>query len=806
MSKHHCYHCGDPCDESISLSDKYFCCSGCKTVYGIISENGLSTYYSLNQNPGIKSKDSRLEFLDNEEIQKRFIVFENDTTAKVKLKLPEIHCTSCIWLLENLRKLNPAILSCKVNFTHKSASILYSKKQISLKELAQLLSAIGYTPDFTEDADKAKSRTSSNLVRKMAVAGFCFGNSMLISLPEYLDTAFSVDRSFTQYFGLINVLLSLPVLLFSARGYFKSSLSSLKHLHINMDLPIAIGIIALFSRSLFEIITETGPGYIDSLTGLVFFLLVGQWYQSKTYEALSFDRDYKSFFPIAVSKLVNGIVEHIPVEKMKKGDLILIHHDEIIPGDGEIVDGNGELDYSFITGESAIEIKKKGEKVFAGGRQKGQSVKIRIEQLVQAGHLTALWNQQSGKSEKAELEAVTNRIAPYFVSVILLLALGSGIAWYFIDSQKVWLVVSAVLIIACPCALALAAPFGLGQAMRVLGKNHLFLRSVSVVEDLVKIKSIVFDKTGTLTKNNRSEVAFSGSLTDHEKSLIYSLTAESLHPYSRALNEWFRDFERKQDINQFEEITGKGISGTIGGKSIRLGSDAFINGSKNEKGIHLEIDGVYKGVFAVDTPYRKGIIDTLKDLKSNFQLHLLSGDQDHERAFLSPYFHQLHFQQKPEDKLQQLERLRGKDQVMMIGDGLNDAGALEKADVGIAVVEDLHTFSPASDAIIKAEELRHLPDFMKFSRRAIRIIYLAFALSFMYNIVGLSFAIAGSLTPLFSAILMPISSITVVAFVSLATSFAGKKTLKLTKISRPSVSSQPVETHSKRSLHILKPV
>ncbi|CAE7757360.1 fixN, partial [Symbiodinium microadriaticum] len=286
---------------------------------------------------------------------------------KVDLKLPDIHCTSCIWLLENLRKLNPAVLSCKVNFSAKKASILFDKDQINLKELAELLSAIGYSPDFSEEANKIKSRTSSHLIRKVAVAGFCFGNSMLISIPEYLDTQFLLEESFSRYFGFINLLLSLPVLFFSANGYFKSSLASLKHLHINMDLPIAIGILALFGRSVFEIITTTGPGYIDSMTGLVFFLLVGQWYQSKTYEALSFDRDFKSFFPIAVTRIENESESHIPLEQMKKGDLIKIHQDEIIPADGEIVTGIGEIDYSFITGESKTELKNQGDTIFAGG-------------------------------------------------------------------------------------------------------------------------------------------------------------------------------------------------------------------------------------------------------------------------------------------------------------------------------------------------------------------------------------------------------------------------------------------------------
>ncbi len=772
-----CYHCGTPCDDSIQADEKSFCCNGCKTVFEIITANNLSTYYSLNERPGIRATEKKFGYLDNPEIAEDLLTFSNNNTSKVILKLPDIHCSSCIWLLENLARLLPGVLRCQVNFTNKEAAILYQSEILKLSELAGFLSSIGYTPDISVAQSKNEVRQTKKrrISQKIAVAGFCFGNSMLLSLPEYLDSTFLLNEDFRWVFGLLNIVLALPVVLFSGSGYFTAAYKGLKKRFISMDLPIALGIATLFIRSLFEIITQSGSGYMDSLTGLVFFLMIGQWYQGKTYHAFSFDRDFKSFFPIAVSRiLADKTIISVPIKKIRIGDLIQIHNDEVIPMDGVIEKGVGEIDYSFVTGEADINLKVQGETVYAGGRQKGQSVKIRVSNTVEAGYLTSLWNQGSGKGNKANLEIAANAMGRYFTIAIISIAVLSGTIWFFLDPTRIWMIVSSILIVACPCALALATPFAFGQAMRVLGNSNLYLRNASVVEQLAKSRQLVFDKTGTLTTEKSGRTAFHGDLTPAEKSWVVSLTRQSLHPVSQSIAAHLAKFD-SVPVSGFKEHRGKGIEAEVSGHIVKMGSNEFINSQNHQSGTYVMIDGINKGFFDVNTNYREGIFQLLEVLQGKFRLHLLSGDRERDRSSLTKYFEKVLFRQLPDDKLQYIREVQKESPTVMIGDGLNDAGALRQAHTGIAVVDDLHRFSPASDAILKGSELPILDRFIELCRSSMKIVYAAFAMSLMYNVIGLSFAISGNLTPVFSAILMPISSVSVVAFVTISIQYIGKK-------------------------------
>ena len=513
-SKLACAHCGDPCDDKIVTSEgNSFCCLGCKTVFEILHENGLDAYYRIETKPGLSLKHNKgadyYQFLDNNEIRRKLLNFESPEVSKVRLYIPSIHCSSCIWLLENLYKLQQGVIKSEVNFPRKEVYIDFNPSQVSLRELIELMASLGYEPDINleQDTSSSKSRRKYNrsLIVKIGIAGFCFGNIMLLSFPEYLGLEKLLDDDFSRFFSYINIAFSLPVLIYSASGYYEAAYKGLKKKFISIDVPIVIGIFTLFSRSIYEIVSQTGPGYLDSLSGLVFFLLIGKWFQNRTYESLLFDRSYKSYFPIGVTRISEENQQSIMIEDLKEDDEILIRNGELIPADSELLSDQALIDNSFVTGESVSISKAKGDYIFAGGRQIGSAIRLKVRKEVSQSYLTQLWNNEAFvKSKKATRQVMVDRISKYFTLIILGIAFSASIFWIFYDPSKVVNVFTAVLIVACPCALALSTPFAVGTAMRILGQLGCYLKNGETLEELNKVDHVVFDKTGTITFNSKN--------------------------------------------------------------------------------------------------------------------------------------------------------------------------------------------------------------------------------------------------------------------------------------------------------------
>jgi len=789
-----CYHCGDICqDEHVLFDEKNFCCNGCKTVYEILRENNLCNYYDLEKNPGItlKNRDfgEKYNYLDNEEIQDKILDFCEGQTAKVHFYIPTIHCSSCIWLLENLYKLKEGIRYSRVNFTQKEVFIDYNPLILTLKDLVATLATIGYEPYISLEQETRKKQKSVNrdLLVKIGVAGFCFGNIMLLSFPEYFGFEGIDDKIIQRFISWLNVALVLPVVFYCSTDYFKSAFTGLKQKYINIDVPISLGIITLFIVSIIHVSFQIGPGYLDSLSGLLFFLLIGRWIQNKTYEGLSFERDYRSYFPLAVTLVINSTHKTVPVRDLRENDIIRIRNNEILPADSILLSKEANIDYSFVTGESEPVKKNKNDLIYAGGRQMGTSIELAVQKTVSQSYLTQLWNNEAFKKEESsQIESMINRISKYFTATVLIIAFSGLVTWLSIDPFKAWFVFTAVLIVACPCALALATPFTLGNTMNVFGRNHFYLKNSHTVEKLMKISHIVFDKTGTLTNSKKGHIIFEGeSINIKEKSWISNLLTNSTHPLSRRiLTSYFHDMFTHHPIQRYHEIKGKGIYGNVDGHHIKIGSAAFLNGEiANQQSfsdikdpryskVYISIDGHPKGVFFIENNYREGLDSLMDHLGKYFKLTVLSGDRETEEENLKSIFPSgtlMKFNQKPGEKLDYIHFLqKNGEQVMMLGDGLNDAGALVKSHLGVAVTEDITSFTPASDAILDAEKLAKLDKFISFSHTSKNIIIASFIISFFYNILGMGFAIMGKLTPIIAAILMPASSISVVLFATFA--------------------------------------
>jgi Cu+-exporting ATPase len=785
-----CFHCGlDIVEkEQIIFDNKLFCCNGCKTVYEIFSLNDMTCYYDFEKSPGATPQDikGKYNFLDNESIVSKLLEFREDKTAIVSLNIPHIHCSSCIWILENLQKLQKGISTSKVNFPEKKVRITYNSEDISLKTIVLLLSSIGYEPYISlENYETGKNNVDRSLTYKLGLAFFCFGNIMLLSFPEYFEVKEFWLDTYKPFFRWLIFALSLPSFLYSASGYYVSAYKSIKSGMLNIDIPIALGIIIFFVRSTFDIIMDYGSGFFDSLTGLIFFMLLGKMFQIKTYSFLSFERDFKSYFPIAITRINSDTSEEsVPIYDIEKGNRLLIRNQELIPVDGILISDKAEIDYSFVTGEAIPITKKSGDKVFAGGKQIGKVIEMEVLHSVSQSYLTQLWsNDVFQKNVEQRHKSITDTISRYFTPILLLIAFAGFAYWSCIDANIAFNVFTAVLIVACPCALALTAPFTMGNVLRILGKKKFYLKNALVIEQLAKVDTIVFDKTGTITTNKKSNVSYDGKvLSEADVILVKNVLRASNHPLSRMLYDFLPEGKRLK-INNFQEIMGKGIQAEIEGHQLQIGSATFVGESDEnsiqQTSVHIKINDVYFGKYIFNNQYREGLATLFKNLSAHYQIKVLSGDNEGERATLEsilPKNTELIFNQKPEQKLEFIKKLQEKGQnVMMVGDGLNDAGALAQSNIGISISENVNVFSPACDAILDANEFENLNYFLKLSKKAIKTIKMSFALSLLYNVIGLSFAISGNLQPLVAAIIMPLSTVTIVSFVTVMSNYYASK-------------------------------
>jgi P-type Cu+ transporter len=608
---------------------------------------------------------------------------------------------------------------------------------------------------------------------------------MMLSFPEYFSSGNIEQYGLKKLFVWLNFGLSIPVLFYSASGFFIAAWKSIRQKVLNIDAPIALAIIVTYVRSYYEIITGTGSGYLDSGTGIVFFMLIGRWFQEKTYDSLSFDRDYRSYFPLGVSVLKDGKEKNIPVTQLQKGNRIIIRNEEMIPADAVLLKGEAILDYSFVSGENTPVQKQKGELIYAGGKQTGSAIELEVTGEVSQNYITQLWNNNVFVVKKNEEKSFIHPWSRYFTIALFAVAVCTFVFWLLNDTSKILPAVSAVLIVACPCSLLLSATFTYGNMLRIFGKNKMYLKNTSVIEALAKINTIVFDKTGTITQSNTSAICYEGTpLTNNEMLAVKTVAKQSSHPLSKIIASQLEVAPAgKLTLQHFAEYTGKGLEGAVNGVAIRIGSAAFINKFNNElvqydtgTHVHVMVNNVHMGRFNISNQYRDGIKELIASLEdNNYWLHLLSGDNDSEKQNLKNVFDAsatLQFNQSPQSKLDFIKNLQSKTyksgvaNVLMIGDGLNDAGALLQSNVGVAVSDNTSRFSPACDAILDGSNVKFLDKFVAFAKSGKRIVTISFVLSILYNITGLSFAVLGTLSPVVAAVLMPASSISIVLLVT----------------------------------------
>ena len=784
-----CFHCGDECSDSPILhQDKSFCCQGCEKVYELLNDNHLQEYYTCDLNPGISPSSKNFDYLNNPAFRDRLITFSYTEFSKVSFRLPAIHCRSCLYLLENLHRLNPQIIKSSLNFGKKDLTVWFKEDQLSLGELATLLTSIGYEPHISNAEEKPTNHSQTQLFIKLGIAGFCAGNAMLFSFPDYLGIE---DGSLQSLFGYLNLALGSVAVFYSASDYFSNVFAHLKLRKMTIELPILLGIMVGYGRSVYEILSHTGAGYIDSVSGLIFFLLIGKWFQQKSFDFLSFERDYKAYFPLVVTKIDHGKEETAPLEQVQVGNRLLIRNQEIIPADAYLLKGQSQMDYSFVTGESELIPIQAGESIYAGGKHLGEAIEIQISKELNQSHLTQLWEQQAFKDPKLKSENwenFANKVGVYFTVILLCLATAAGIYWYITDPSRWANAVVSILVIACPCALAVSYPFALGHGIRWLAKFNFFVKDIQAFERLAQVDTLVFDKTGTLTLQSQQEpsIYFNRALSDKEWNAIYSLVFQSTHPLSKQVKK-FLQHRSIIPLTAFKELSGKGLEATFNGIFVQIGSAKYTQNRLNtpagfissESRLYVSINQKPIGFIEFPWENRPGIEGMLHSLRHQYEVHLISGDKKEHAAHLLDWFdNQAHvnFECSPLEKMEYIQNLQKRGKIVaMIGDGLNDAGALKQASVGIAVSDDHLHFTPSSDAILKGSELMRLGEYLRYSKFGLQLIKASFLLSLVYNGIGLSYAIQGNLYPLIAAVLMPINSISMLVIATWGMNWRGHK-------------------------------
>ena len=760
-----------------------FCCIGCQTVFELLSENGLDQFYELSPTSGVRIAASidaaQFNYLDDPAIRGRLVDYSDERLTRVTFHVPSIHCIACVWLLENLFRLQPGIGQSTVNFPEKEVSIRFNTVDVKLSEVVRLLARLGYEPDLKlSDLEPSRPAISRRLWMQLGLAGFAFGNTMLFSISNYLGLDDFSGPGFRSQVGWISLVLAIPVVAYSALDYWRAAWVSLRQHLLNIDVPIAAGIAALFVQSCYSVVTGRGEAYFDSLSGLLFFLLLGRLFQQKTYDRLAFDRDYKSFFPLSITRLGGSrrdgapsasadIEERVSLAQLRVGDCLVVRNGELIPADAVLIDGPALIDYSFVTGESEPVEKRTGDYIYAGGRQIGGALKVETVKSVSQSYLTSLWNQDTFRKDRIEpLNVLTNIYSQRFTKIVIAIALGAALFWAVVDPAVSLKAFTSVLIVACPCALALAAPFALGTGQRVLGRRNAFLKNPSILETLARVDAIVFDKTGTLTGAGAGSVDWDGTpLSADEERWIHSMTRHSTHPLAVRVGESMAGEHFPEPVRSCLETVGCGMEGTVAAHEIWMGSLAWLEsrgvlarnphaaaegsslkpellnqGCGRQAGgsaVHLAIDGTYRGHFILASAVRPDADRLLAKLGRDYELALLSGDNEQERSRFTSLFGssaQLHFKQSPLNKLEFIRRLQkaGKT-VMMVGDGLNDAGALKQSDAGVAVVESIGTFSPASDVIIESAAVARMSEMLKFSKQCVQVVRAAFVISSIYT-------------------------------------------------------------------------
>lgn len=755
-----CAHCDEkglvpfflPQDEEKKLP---FCCQGCLTVYEILKENSLSAFYSIKNNSGILKRRSPVEspkssyaYLDDDRFLKDHSYLDASGNTVMDFYLEGIHCLACLWLIEKIPDFTPGALRSKLNLEKSVASISISADG-RFSTVARSLDRVGYRPhalDRNEDSRLHQKKEEQTYLKRMGIAGAAAGNIMIYSVSLYAGASDWVAK----LFNILTVLLAIPVFTYSAWPFYQNAWTALKNKTLSIDIPIAISLIMGFIMGGVGLYQGYEENYFDSLSTLVFLLLLSRYFLKKIQDRGLSSKDLHFFYQneSILRKTENGF-EEIHTSFINVGDVVNVRTDEFIPADGTVVEGDSQINNSLLTGESFPDHVKAGHPVFSGAQNMGEDLLIQVDKVSTATRLgKILKSVEQGWSLRSKTVDLTALVSKYFTLAVILLA--SFLFLSLLPQEGLEAALSralTLLIVTCPCALAISVPLTFHRSLSSAAKNGIIIKSDEVFEKLSKAKKFFLDKTGTVTlgKLQICDLKTQTNLND----LIFSLEHKSRHPVARALTEYVgRSHPRSMSVSDYREIPGFGVEGVI--------EDCFYQISGGE----VRANGKVIATFTVKDcirPDSKGIISRLQ--KSGLAIALLSGDRNHvvQELAREAGIHSALAEKSPEQKVQEVKGAGS----VMVGDGANDAMALEAADVGIAVSGAMDIALRASDVYLTTPGLSGVEKVLVLSEETMKVVKRNLILSLLYNLVSVIFVFQGLISPLVAAIVMPASSLTV---------------------------------------------
>lgn len=781
----HCHHCGLVVPPGLVEPEAthQFCCSGCRTAWKIIHEAGLERYYAFSDRRGeaVSATGRSFEEFDHTAFESLYVRTRPDGLRVAELYLEGVHCASCVWLVERVPLAIPGCAEATLDVTRSLAQVAWDPQRTTLSAVARFVDSLGYRPHpyrgiRVEAVRRAEDRA---MLVRVGVAGALAGNVMMVAAALYAGWFGGMDAATTRYLRWVSLLLTTPVVLWPGRVFFQGALAALRARTLHMDVPIALALGAGFLRGALNTFTDTGPIYFDGVATLIFLLLVGRWLQQRAQRNAADAAELLHSLSPLTGRLVDdqGRIREVPVEALMPGMIVEVRAGDTFPADGRVIAGHSHVDTSLLTGESRPQPVGQQDPVYAGTLNQSASLRIEVEETGESSRVGRIMREvEAGARRRAPVVLTADRLAGHFTALVLVLAAVTWLLWRRIDPGAALDHAIALLIVTCPCALALATPLAMTAAIGRAARAGILIKGGDAIEILARPGPLVLDKTGTLTFGQTRLLSWSGP--DWARPLVLALESHSNHPLAAGFLEAWEDIP-VPEAGAVTQVLGSGVEGTVDGREVRVGSASFVLGRAADPSgllsrrdptltpVAVSVDGLVVGLAEFGDqvrPEAAGILDQFR--ASGWRMEVMSGDAPEVVSAVGGALgfnpEQLQGGMAPEAKLAAIEARASRGSVVMVGDGVNDAAAIARASVGIAVRGGAEASLAAADVYLVRPGLRPLADLMEGARRTLKVIRRNIGFSLVYNLAGVALAMSGRIDPLLAAILMPASSITVV--------------------------------------------